>query len=274
MGPRPPGLKSFARIGAAILYLGLPGAAARGAELAPAPEDVDAREIAQRAEKLFRGDSRYLEASMTIASPDLARPRTLRLRSWDDRLRRRSFIRILAPGREAGMAFLKLHPNLWMYLPRAQRTVRIQSSAMLRSWMGSDFNYADLVNQSGEIAHYHHRLLGYDPYPGGRGGAGAWVVEYLPHADAPIVWDRIVAWIDKELATPLRREYFGAGGEKLRVLRFDDLRTVQGRRFPYRWEMRSLEAKGHETVIEIHSVRFDEPIDESVFSTRNLKRAE
>ena len=69
---------------------------------------------------------------MTVVSPRLSTPRVVRFRSWDDRPGRRALIRILAPPRDAGTAFLKIHPNLWMYVPRVERTLRIPPSMMLQ----------------------------------------------------------------------------------------------------------------------------------------------
>ena len=44
-----------------------------------------------------------------------------------------------SPPREEGTATLKVDNNLWNYMPRIKRTVRIPPSMMLASWMGSDF---------------------------------------------------------------------------------------------------------------------------------------
>jgi outer membrane lipoprotein-sorting protein len=62
--------------------------------------------------------------------------------------------------------------------------------------------------------------------------------------------------------------------EPIRRLHFSDVRDVQGRPFPHRWEMEPLEKPGHRTTIEIEEVRFDVPLDEGLFTRANLKRAE
>jgi outer membrane lipoprotein-sorting protein len=260
---------------ALVLALSLPLLAlARAglAELEPAPEGVDAEGVARRAEEVLRSERTFIEGRMVVESPRLAQPREVVFRSWDDRPGRRSFIRILEPAKDAGTSFLKLHPNLWMYIPRVERTMRIPPSMMLQSWMGSDFTNDDLVRESSQLQDYEHRLLGVDPAferaPSGR----AFVLEYVPHEDAPVVWGRIVAWIDAERWAPLRQEYYDEEGEKLRVLRFDDLREVDGRLFPHRWVLTPLDKEGHETRIEVREIRFDAEIEDDVFTTRNLKR--
>jgi outer membrane lipoprotein-sorting protein len=50
------------------------------------------------------------------------------------------------------------------------------------------------------------------------------------------------------------------------------LREVAGRHFPHHWEVRPLDKEGHRTVVEVSEITFDEDFDESIFTTRNLKR--
>ncbi len=243
-----------------------------GAELEPAPEGLDAREVALRAEDSMRSSRTNFEGRMIVNSPRLARPREVAFRSWDDRPAKRSFIRILKPAKDAGSGFLKLHPNLWMYIPRVERTMRIPPSMMLQSWMGSDFSNDDLVRDSSEIDDYDHRLLGVDPALDGEGGPRAWVVEYIPLPEAPVVWGRIVAWLEAEHGTPLRQEFYDEEGQKLRVLRFEDLREVGERQVPHRWTLTPLDKPGHQTVIEVERIEFDAEFGDDIFTTRNLKR--
>jgi outer membrane lipoprotein-sorting protein len=261
----------WALLGVACLFA---DAVARGADLEPPPEGQSAREIALRAEDVLRSERTYLEAKMTVESSRLSRPRVVRFRSLDDRPGKRSFIRILAPAKDEGTGFLKLHPNLWMYLPRVERTMRIPPSMMLQPWMGSDFTNDDLVNESSEIDDYDHRLLGVDPKPDGIVDLRAYVVEYTPHEDTPIVWGKIIAWIETEYGTPLRQEFYDEEGVLLRVMHFGDIREVQGRRFPYLWTVRPLDKEGHETRIEVEQIRFEADFDDSVFTTRHLKARE
>lgn len=211
---------------------------------------------------------------MIVEPSGLAGSREVRFRWFDDRPGGRCFIRILAPAKHAGTTFLKLYPNLWMYEPREERTTRIPPSMMHEPWMESDFTPDDLVNASSEVDDYEHRLLGIDPKPDDIADLRAYVVEYLPREGAPVVWGKIIAWIETEHGTPLRQEFYGDNGELLRVMRFGGIRKVQGRYFPHVWTVRSVGEKGHETRLEVDQVRFDADFDESVFTTRHLKAAE
>jgi outer membrane lipoprotein-sorting protein len=237
-----------------------------------APAELDGPAIARRAEDVVRSDRTYMEATMTVVSPRLRKPREVAFRSWDDRGRDRSFIRILSPAKDAGTGFLRLPPNLWTYVPRVERTMRIPPSMMLQPWMGSDFTNDDLVNESSAIEDYEHRLLRIDESPEGHGGLRAYVVEYKPREEAAVVWGKIVAWIATEHFTPLRQDFYDEDGAKVRSMRFGDIREVKGRHYPHHWSMTPLEKEGHETRLQVDRVDFDASFDDGVFTTRNLKK--
>jgi hypothetical protein len=241
------------------------------AELEPPPEGLPASEVARKLEDVFRGQTSYFEGTMIIHSPRLPAPRRVSLKSWDDRPGKRSFIRITAPPKDKGMAFLKLHPNLWNYIPRVERTVRIPPSMMLQSWMGSDFSNDDLVRESSQLEDYDHRWLGVDPDPDHPESERAYVIEYVPHEDAPVVWGRIVTTIDAERTAPLSQEFYDEDGTKIRVLSYSKFAET-GRPYPHSWSMVPLDKQGHETAFEVDVIRFDEEYPDSIFTKRNLTR--
>jgi hypothetical protein len=219
----------------------------------------------------MRGDRTYIEAEMTIQFPRTSKPRVVTFQFWDDQTENRSFIRILAPDEDAGTAFLKLRPNLWGFLSREERTLRIQPSMMLQSWMGSGFTSDDLFNPMSVIENYHHTLLGVDPNSDGTNGLRAYVVEYLPRKTASILWGRILGWIETEHGTPIRQEFYDSDGEQLRTIRFGSVRKVDDRRIPHVWTLTTHGKKIGQTTVEIRELRFDEHFDDEIFSTRNLK---
>ena len=240
--------------------------------LEPAPEGVDASALARKAEDNMRSQRTFMIASMTVVSPRLSRPRVVAFHSWENTPEKKSLIRIDKPAKDEGTGFLKLHPNLWMYVPRVERTVRVPPSMMLQSWMGSDFSNDDLVRESSEIEDYEHHLLGLDPGTSGEVDRPAYVVEYRPHEDAAVVWGSIVAWLDVESGAPLRQDFFDEEGERMRVMRFSDFRTIGKRYVPHLWSMIPLDKPGHSTSIQVKEIQYDPDFDSDIFTTRNLKR--
>jgi len=116
-------------------------------------------------------------------------------------------------------------------------------------------------------------LLGIDPAPESNPGLSAYVVEYIPNEDAPVVWGKIVTWIEREHGTPLRQEFYDEDGELLRRMSFSDIRLVGDRRVPHHWLMVPLDKQGHSTSVKIERIVFDAEIDPAIFTKRNLRKA-
>ena len=102
-------------------------------------------------------------------------------------------------------------------------------------------------------------------------GREAYVVEYKPHEDAPVVWGRIVAWMDVERGTPYQQEFYDEDGEKLRRMTFSDTREVAGRYLPHLWQLEPLDKEGHSSTIAIDAIELDADFGDDVFTTRNLE---
>ncbi len=225
---------------------------------------ADARTIIGKVESLMWSDTLRAEFDMRIVSPRWER--ALRIHVWMERPSR-SFVRIVAPAKEAGIGSLRIDDEMWNYLPSVERTIKIPPSMMMQAWMGSDFNNDDLVRQSSELNDYTHRLLD----DGTADGQPAWKVEATPKPEAVVVWGRIVYWIRKDFI-PLRQEFYNERGELIRTLSFSDVKLIGNRQVPTRWEMRSVAKPDHYTVITVRHAHYNARIDGDVFTHRNLQK--
>lgn len=225
----------------------------------------DGRDILERVEKLLWGRTVQGDYEMTITTPRWQR--TLVLKVWMDRPRR-SFVRIVAPAKEAGIGSLRIGAEMWNYLPTVERIIKIPPSMMLQPWMGSDFTNDDLVKESSILDDYAHRVLDSVQVD----GQPAWRVEAVPRPEAAVVWGRIVYWVRQADTMPLKQEFFSERDELVRVMSFTDVRRVGDRVMPTRWEMRPAARPGQSTVIVLRQAVFDRPLDDEVFTQRNLQR--
>lgn len=225
----------------------------------------EGREILDKVEKLLWGNTVQGDYEMTIATPRWQR--TLGLRVWMDRPRR-SFVRIVSPAKEAGIGSLRIGGEMWNYLPNVERIIKIPPSMMLQPWMGSDFTNDDLVKESSILDDYSHKVLGTTQVD----GEATLQVEAAPKPDAAVVWGRIVYWVRRADTMPLKQEFFSERGERVRVLAFSDVRKVGGRILPTRWDMRPDAKPGNSTTIVLKDALFDRPVDDEVFSQRNLQK--
>ena len=242
----------------------VPAQSARAAT-APAEAQRSADEIIDRAEAALWGKTLQARLTMTVATPRWTR--TLELVAWIERPRR-SFIRILAPAKEAGIGSLRIGAEMWNYLPTVERTIKIPPSMMLQPWMGSDFTNDDLVKESSLLNDYTHRVVTVDTVA----DAPVYVVESVPKPDAAVVWGRILMRVRRADFLPAREEFYDERGTLVRVLTFSDIRPVGGRTIPTRWEMRPTARPGNVTTLVMTQATYDAPIAADIFTQRNLAK--
>ncbi|PLX80491.1 MAG: outer membrane lipoprotein-sorting protein [Desulfuromonas sp.] len=172
-------------------------------------------------------------------------------------------IRISEPAKERGVATLKVEDEVWNYLPKVDRTIRIPPSMMGGAWMGSHITNNDLVKASHVDEDYLFKML--------EETGATWLVEGLPREDAVVIWGKIVYLIDKSNRVPIRVDYFDEEGVKVRTMEFDRVTTVGDREVPMRMTIRPLEKPGELTVMDYRELAFDVGLDKRFFSLRQLK---
>jgi hypothetical protein len=173
-------------------------------------------------------------------------------------------VRILEPAKERDVATLKRSQEVWNYLPKVDRVIKVPPSMMGGSWMGSHITNDDLVKANHIDEEYVLRLL--------EETDDHYVVECLPKADAAVVWGKIVYRIRKQPQVPLQIDYFDEEMILIREISFDDIQQIGDRIVPMRLTVRPLEKPGEMTILHYRELVYDLPLDETFFSLRNLKQ--
>ncbi|MDQ6970173.1 MAG: outer membrane lipoprotein-sorting protein, partial [Mariprofundus sp.] len=223
--------------------------------------EVTGRDLVKQVQDRLRSDSSITTYSMHIQTADWQRE--VRLDAWEDRLKKRFFIRILAPKKDKNTTWLKKENNLWMYLPKLERDIRIPPSMMLSNWMGSDFSNDDLVKMQSVVVDYTHQIVADEQ--------GVFSVESIPRPNAPVVWGKVIRRITHD-GMPLSEDYFDEHGEHIRKLVFDQVQSMGGREIPTRWLMQADATPDKHTVMVLQHIVFDAVIDDHVFTRRNMRR--
>ncbi|MFQ5605951.1 MAG: outer membrane lipoprotein-sorting protein [bacterium] len=225
-----------------------------------------AKTIVEKADQLLRGKTQSGVYSMTIIRPQWQR--TMKFKFWSEGTDK-SFILMLEPAKDRGVSFLKIAKEMWNYIPKINRVIKIPPSMMLQSWMGSDFTNDDLVKESSVVDDYAHTTLGQEK----EAGFDAYKIEFKPKPEAPVVWDSIIEWIRVGDYVPLKAEYYNERGELIRKLFFTDIKKMGGRILPTKFELIEVKKPGRKTVLILEEAAFDRPIDKRIFTKQFLRRA-
>ena len=218
-------------------------------------------------EEQMRADTNVATYRMDVVRRDEA-TRSFHLQSWDDRAGNRSFIHILSQARHADTTFPKVEGNLWMYLPKLERDIRIPPAMMLASWMGSDFTNDDLVRESSVVEDYDNTILAREPGPD---GTEVLTIESIPHPDSPVVSGKMITRVRRD-GVPVEQRFFDEDGGLVRTMTFENATRFGEPVVPTRWVMEPADEPGRATVLEIEEMVFDDPIPDQVFTRANLSR--
>ncbi len=223
-----------------------------------------AREIIDLVDQLWRGESSIARITMDIRTENW--DRSLTLRAWSLGTEH-TLIRVEAPQKEAGTATLRADQEVWNYLPRVDRTLKLPSSMMAGSWMGSHFTNDDLVKESRLVDDYEIEL----EFNGTRDGVDIWELLLVPLPEAPVVWGKIRYQVSKENLLPTWTRYYDESDELIRTMTFSEIRLMGSRLVPTVMTIEPTDKPGESTVIRYHELDFDVDLEEDYFSLRNLR---
>lgn len=223
----------------------------------------EAQDIIKKLEKNLRGD--YMYATMQMIVTSKRGQRTVKIESWA-KGNDKSFIKILYPKQDQGITFLKVDTQMWQYIPKIERTIKIPASMMLQSWMGSDFTNDDMVKESSLEEDYNAKLLS-------KNGNAA-TIELSPKENAAVVWGKIVIEADVQNAVPVKEIFYDDMMQKVRVLTFSKVERHGSHMVPMMMELKPLDPqkKKNSTKVIYEKVNFDAHIDPSYFTKQALKR--
>jgi len=227
-------------------------------------QQYDVQKIVKSIDELYRTESSKATMEMEITTPHW--DRTLKMNTWTKGTDK-TFIRITEPKKEQGTATLRIENEMWNYLPRTNKVMKIPPSMMMGSWMGSDFTNNDLVNEFSLLDDYTYELIHPDSAK-----SEYLYIKAVPKPDLPIVWGKQIITVRKSDYIPVREEYYDEKGDLMRVLNFKDIKQFGDRRIPSIMEMIPQTKEGHKTIIRYVDAQFNVNVSDEIFTLRNLRK--
>jgi outer membrane lipoprotein-sorting protein len=226
---------------------------------------LTARQILDRIDDLYRGDSAKGRMSMSVTTQHWKR--TLVMRFWSLG-KEHSLVRVLSPKKEQGTATLRVKKNIWNYLPKVKRVIKLPSSMMSASWMGSHFTNDDLVKESRMADDYTYEIS----FQGERGGREVVELELIPKPEAAVVWGKVLVLVDRKNYHPVKLDYFDEDLALTRTMFFESPKDLGGRKVPTVVRMVPLDKPGEFTLVTYHEAEFNLGLEPDFFSLRTLQR--
>lgn len=226
----------------------------------------DAKEIVKKADNKMEGEkSGYTEMKMTIKRPTYER--TVEFKSWNEG-RENSMTYITSPAQEKGQAFMKMGNEMWSWNPKIGRMIKLPPSMMSQGWMGSDYTNDDILKESSIVKDYTHTITGNEEVA----GHACYKIEMIPDEEAAVVWGKVIQWISKDEFLQMKTEYYDEDNYLVRTELAYNIKEMDGRIIPTRFEIIPADKEGQLTIVEMNVIKFNIPINKGFFSQQNMKR--
>jgi len=197
-------------------------------------------------------------------------------KSFDDS--RRFVLFFLEPANVKGTGLLTFDYNdaaknddQWLYLPAMRKTRRISGGERGGSFLGTDFTFEDIKNQSrGSLLDRTWKTVGIEEAD----GRACYAIEGVPTTAAvakELGYAKLKTYIDVELALMRRTDFWDDAGALFKSISIRDYEQIDGI-----WTARTMEAKNlkqeHATVFTITDVRYNTELSDEIFSAQTLER--
>ncbi len=159
----------------------------------------------------------------------------------------------------------------WLYLPALKKTKRIATGDKSGSFMGSDFSYADLTERP--LDYYTYEILEESEVK----GVPVWVIQATPRTEEEIDetgYTKIVSFVRKDNYVVMRAKRWVKKGKRHKYYDVKKLEQIDGIWVPSEIHMTTKKGKEtlHRTVLKQINVKFNQDLEEDLFSTRRLEK--
>jgi outer membrane lipoprotein-sorting protein len=234
--------------------------------LAPAlgfAEERDGKSIVRDAINHWRGITSYTEMTMVIHRPDWERSMTMRAWTKGDK---QTLVRVVEPKKDRGNGTLTDDKSMWSYSPKINRVIKVPSSMMGQSWMGSDFSNKDIAKADDIVDEYEHSILNVEAID----GVTTYEIQSIPNEDAAVVWGSEVMRI-REDHVVLQHSFFDQDGELVKTLGTLEVVEMGGRVIAKRQRMIKADEPDEWTEIQVNDVEYEIDLNDSLFTLSNLR---
>jgi len=242
-------------------------------------QELTGREIADRAFQARRIAG--VEATVTMTIMDSKGRERIRQIAQVSKITEngrveKKLVRFLAPADVKGTGLLtydydKNDDDMWLFMPALRKTRRIISSEKAKSFMGSEFTYADMTPPA--LDDFTFTLKGSETVD----GVDCYVIEMVPVNDDIADengFSKRISRIAKKDFVMRKIEYYDLDGELEKELIAQDIREIDTVNHTYRamyMHMTNVQ-NDRQSKLEVNEIQFSPGVKESYFTTRYLER--
>ena len=242
-------------------------------------DDARAREIVTKVDQREDGDNASSDMEMILIDKrGKERIRKIKTFSKDFGKDTYQIIFFLYPADVKNTGFLtydyddpERDDDQWLYLPALKKTKRIATSDKSGSFMGSDFTYSDMTKR--DLEDYDYKLLKEMDV----GGHKTWLIEAVPRTKDVIDetgYTRSVIFVRQDNYVVIRAVHYLKKGNRRKYLNVKKLELIDGIWVATEIHMTTKKGRAteHKTILRFTNVKFNQSLDDSMFTVRRLEK--
>ena len=240
---------------------------------------ITGEEIAQKVHNRDEGDNSTSKMKMILIDKNgkkrIRDLKTFTKNKGEDKLKLMFF---LTPADVKNSAFLTYDyedsakdDDQWLYLPELKKVKRIASSDKSSSFMGSDFTYSDMTSRN--VEDYTYKIMKEKKV----GEHMTWQMMVTPKSEKTVEetgYTKSIVFVRQDNFVIVQALNYIKAGKKLKYMMVKGLEKIDGI-----WtatEMQMITKKGkktlHKTVFQFSDIKYNQNLEESLFTTRTLER--
>jgi len=244
-----------------------------------AQKDLTPREIQKRSLDVTKIDGTESLNTMLIVN-EKGRERVRKVATitklYDNGETEKKLIRFISPADVKGTGFLTFDydekdDDKWIYLPALRKTRRIISSENAKSFMGSEFSYADMTMP--KLDDYTYRLMGEQKVF----DEDCYELEIIPvnsEVEDENGFSKKIVYISKKNFTQRKAIYFDLYGDKEKVMHIKSVVEVDKAKHKYSNQLIEIEnvQNGRKSTFTQNKIQFNPTIPDEYFTSRYLEK--
>lgn len=97
-------------------------------------------------------------------------------------------------------------------------------------------------------------------------------IKLIPKPGKPVIWKKIVVWLDKKEYLLLRAEFYDEKNILKNTMKSSELKMIGGRLLPSKVEIIPANKNEQKTIMQYTNIVFDKPFEDSFYTPENMKK--
>ncbi len=222
-----------------------------------------AEQILKKAEQKVSSTSVIAEMDITITRPRWTK--NMSLKTWAKGTEY-AVAYITVPDRDKGTVYLKSGNDVYNYLPKIKKTVKLPATLLSQNWMGTDMSTDDLVKLTQLTQDYSATVSGSKMVS----GRDCYEITLTPKADADVLWGKLVTCIDKTDYIQLKTVFYDEDLEAVNTMVASEIKNLGGKMLASKMVMTPAGKAGQSTTVVYQSMTFNKTIPSTFFTKANM----